>query len=394
MIHWKGTAMLKFISSLKLAVFLIAAIAVISVLATIFPDANAFQSWTFRLLIAAFFVNLGTCTIKILPAVWSQLHRTAAQVPVQAAYTAYQAEEADMVAWLEEQHYSISRAEQDGRTKVLASKGKIGLLAPHVLHVSLLVILVGAMLSMTNASGYVMGQVGQTRPFPQELNGHYGDDSYVEILDFQTVYDEKQSVDNWVTNFNLYIDGTLVAENVETKVNEPYAHSNMMIYQNSYDYRHLVEVTGSADADRNSAYGIPDNTPLTVGVDTIVVADLNGEMYMQVSDHVNPVRGQFVQPGDVLTLTEDGAAVTYLGTVAYTVLELKTRVGTPVVFAGFLLAVIASMMFLCGRYREIWLLCDDETKTCGVYCHSKSAVVVEEIEEALQEKWNRKTEDR
>lgn len=84
MLQWKGTAMLKFISSLKLAVFLIAAIAAISVLATIFPTADAFNSWTFRLLVVAFFINLGTCTIKILPALWKQLHREASQVSVQA----------------------------------------------------------------------------------------------------------------------------------------------------------------------------------------------------------------------------------------------------------------------------------------------------------------------
>ena len=391
MIHRKGTVMLKFISSLKTAVFLIAAIAVISVLATIFPEANAFESWTFRLLLVAFFINLGTCTVKILPAVWKQLHRTAEQVPEQAEYVTYQVDETAMTAWLEEQHYKVSRVQQGTQTKLLASKGRIGLLAPHVLHISLLVILVGAMLSMTNVAGFVMGQVGQTRPFPEELEKHYNE-SYVELLDFQTVYDDKQSIDNWVTRFNLYIDGVLVAENVETKVNEPYAHSSMMIYQNSYDYRHLIEVAGSSDAAVNSAYGIPDNVPLNVGADTIVVADLNGEMYLQVSDHVNPARGQFVQPGDTLALTEAGATVTYLGTTVYTVLELKTRFGTPVVFVGFLLAVIASMMFLCGRYREIWLLCDAETEECAVHCHCKSAAIVEELEEVLQEKWSRKVE--
>ena len=381
--------MLKFISSLKLAVFLIAAIAAISVLATIFPSADAFNSWTFRLLMLAFFINLGTCTVKLLPGLWKQLHRTAAQVPDHGAYTVYEAEEAELSAWLAEEHYKITRAEQDGQVKLLASKGRIGLCAPHVLHVSLLVILVGVMLSMTNTEGFVMGQVGQTRSFPEELRGHYGENSAVEILDFRTVYDDQQAVDNWITKFNLYIDGQLVAEQVETKVNAPYRHGNMLIYQNSYDYRHLLEVAGSADADNNSAYGIPDNMPLGVGADTIVVADLNGKMYLQVSDHVNPARGMFVEPGDTLQLTEDGATVTYLGTISYTVLELKTRYGTPVVFLGFLLAVIASMMFLCGRYREVWVLWKKGESHCQIHCHSKSAVVVEELEEALQEKFKR-----
>ena len=393
MLYWKGTAMLKYISSLKLAVFLIAAIAAISILATIFPAADAFNSWTFRLLVAAFFINLGTCTIKLLPGLYRQLKRSAADVPENATYAVYDADEAELTAWLQSQHYKAIRTEDGQQIKILASKGKAALCAPHVLHVSILVILIGAMVSMANTSGFVMGQVGQSRPFPEELQPYYGD-AYVEILDFQTVYDDQNAVDNWVTKFNLYIDGMPVAENVETKVNEPYAYDNMMIYQNSYDYRHLIEVTGSADADNNSAYGIPDNMPLGVGNDTIVVADLNGSMYLQVSDHQSPARGQFVQPGDTLALTEEGAVVTYLGTIAYTVLEVKTRFGTPIVFFGFLLAVVSSMMFLCGRYREVWILAAKGQNTCRVHCHSKSAVVVEELEEALQEQWKIKTEER
>ena len=393
MLYWKGTAMLKYISSLKLAVFLIAAIAAISILATIFPAADAFNSWTFRLLVAAFFINLGTCTIKLLPGLYRQLKRSAADVPENASYAVYDADEAELTAWLQSQHYKVIRTEDGQQIKILASKGKAALCAPHVLHISILVILIGAMVSMTNTSGFVMGQVGQSRPFPEELQPYYGD-AYVEILDFQTVYDDQNAVDNWVTKFNLYIDGVPVAENVETKVNEPYAYDDMMIYQNSYDYRHLIEVTGSADADNNSAYGIPDNMPLGVGNDTIVVADLNGSMYLQVSDHQSPARGQFVQPGDTLELTEEGAVVTYLGTIAYTVLEVKTRFGTPIVFFGFLLAVVSSMMFLCGRYREVWILAAKGQNTCRVHCHSKSAVVVEELEEALQEQWKIKTEER
>ena len=393
MLYWKGTAMLKFISSLRLAIFLIAAIAAISILATIFPSADAFNSWTFRLLVAAFFINLGTCTVKLLPGLWRQLHRNAEQVPEHANYQVYEADKTMMLDWLKEKHYRVSRTEENGLIKLLASKGRIGLCASHLLHISLLIILVGAMLSMANTEGFVMGQVGQIRPFPEELEGHYGNDCYVEILDFQTVYDEKQSVDNWVTKFNLYIDGEMVAKEAETKVNEPFAYGNMLIYQNSYDYRHLIEVMGSADADNNSAYAIPDNTPITVGNDTIVLADLNGKIYMQVSDHANPARGQYVASGDSIVLTEDGATVAYLDTIAYSVLELKTRMGTSVVFFGFLLATIASMMFLCGRYREMWIVCTTGKKECRVACHSKSAVIVEEMEESLYEKWNMKMEE-
>lgn len=385
--------MLKFLSSLKLAVILIAAIAVMSVLATIFPDADAFSSWSFRLVVIAFFINLGLCTVQLLPKFWKQLHRTAADVTEDGAYKVYEADEAAITAWLQENHYGISREEQNGTVRILAQKGRLGLAAPHLLHISLLIILIGALFSTFNTEGFAMGQVGQTRPFPEELRSVYGETSAVEILDFQTVYDKQQAVDNWVTRFNLYIHGELVAQNVETKVNEPYRHGNLMIYQNSYDYRYLLEVQGLEDEADNTTYGLPDNQAATIGGQTVVAAMVNGKPYVQISDHVNEPRGQFVQPGDVLTLTDDGATITYLDTAAYSILELKIRRGTYIVFAGFLLASIASLMFLSGRYRELRILTGNGKTESRIWCYSKSSMVVEEIEEELAEQWSKRQEE-
>lgn len=206
-----------------------------------------------------------------------------------------------MLAWLQENHYKVSRQQEQHQVKLLAQKGKLGLCAPHLLHISILIILIGALFTTFHTQGYVMGQVGQTRPFPDELKQAYGSDSQVEILDFQTVYDEAQEIDNWVTRFNLYVDGQLVAENAETKVNSPYRYGSMMIYQNSYDYRHLVEVKGSANEEENTTYGLPDNQPSKIAGQTVAVANIDGKVYLQISDHINEPRGQFVQPGDVLT---------------------------------------------------------------------------------------------
>lgn len=207
----------------------------------------------------------------------------------------------------------------------------------------------------------------------------------MEILDFQTVYDEAQEIDNWVTRFNLYVDGQLVAENAETKVNSPYRYGSMMIYQNSYDYRHLVEVKGSANEEENTTYGLPDNQPSKIAGQTVAVANIDGKVYLQISDHINEPRGQFVQPGDVLTLDENGATIEFLDTAAYSILELKTRQGTFIVFAGFLLATIASLMFFSGRYQELRIILDH--KQSRIWCYSKSPVVVEELQTKLAEQW-------
>ncbi|MBQ3510512.1 MAG: cytochrome c biogenesis protein ResB [Peptococcaceae bacterium] len=385
--------MLKFLSSLKLAVILIAGIAVMSVLATIFPDANAFSSWSFRLLVIAFFVNLGLCTVQLLPKFWKQIHRTAADVPEAADYKLYDVDEAAVTAWLQENHYKISRQEQNGTVKIMAQKGKAGLSAPHLLHISLLIILIGALFSTFNTEGYSMGQVGQNRPFPDELQSVYGTDSTVEILDFQTLYDDQNAVDNWVTRFNLYIHGELVAQNVETKVNEPYRHGNLMIYQNSYDSRYLLEAQGLEDESDNTTYGIPENQAAMIGGQTVVTATIEGKPYVQISDHVNAPRGQFVEPGDVLILTDTGATLTYLDTAEYSILELKIRRGTYIVFAGFLLASIASLLFLSGRYRELWIVTGAGQTQSRIRCYSKSSMVVEEVEEELAEQWPHQREE-
>ena len=385
--------MLKFLSSLKLAVILIAGIAVMSVLATIFPDANAFSSWSFRLLVIAFFVNLGLCTVQLLPKFWKQIHRTAADVPEAADYKLYDVDEAAVTAWLQENHYKISRQEQNGTVKIMAQKGKAGLSAPHLLHISLLIILIGALFSTFNTEGYSMGQVGQNRPFPDELQSVYGTDSTVEILDFQTLYDDQNAVDNWVTRFNLYIHGELVAQNVETKVNEPYRHGNLMIYQNSYDSRYLLEAQGLEDESDNTTYGIPENQAAMIGGQTVVTATIEGKPYVQISDHVNAPRGQFVEPGDVLVLNDTGATLTYLDTAEYSILELKIRRGTYIVFAGFLLASIASLLFLSGRYRELWIVTGAGQTQSRIRCYSKSSMVVEEVEEELAEQWPHQREE-
>lgn len=384
--------MLKFLSSLKLAVVLIAAIAVMSVLATIYPEADAFGSWSFRLLVIAFFVNLGLCTVQLLPALWKQLHRTAADVPNEGAYQVYDTDEAGVTAWLQENRYQVSRQEEHGTVKLLAKKYKWSLAAPHLLHISLLIILVGALVSTFNTEGFVMGQVGQTRPFPQELQEVYGENCAIEILDFQTVYDENQAVDNWVTRFHLYVNGKNVAEQAETRVNAPYRYGSLMIYQNSYDYRYLLEAKGLEQEEDNTTYGLPDNQASIIGGQTVVAALVHGKPYVQISDHASAPRGQFVEPGDVLQLNDSGATLTYLDTAAYTILELKTRRGTYIVFAGFLLASLASLLFLSGRYRELRILIPEGKQACRIWCYSKNSMVVDDLKEALAAQWPQQQE--
>lgn len=72
--------MLKYLSSVRLAVILIAALAGLSVAATLYDLPEMYQSWPFRIIAAAFFVNLLTCSVGLWPKLLRTLRRDAASL--------------------------------------------------------------------------------------------------------------------------------------------------------------------------------------------------------------------------------------------------------------------------------------------------------------------------
>lgn len=385
--------MLRFLSSMKLAVLLIVGIALFSILATIFPETEAFNSWTFRLLVMAFFVNLSLCTVKILPKFWRQLRRTPADVVVSEDAKNLEVPLEKLSQWLCEQRYKVRQEEQNDVVKLLAVKGKLGLAAPHVLHIALLVILVGCLCYTFNDSGAFMAYPEQKPLLPLELREVYGEDSYAEIVSFETVYDEEGAIDNWITTFNLYLDGKLVSEQAQTMVNKPYQYKDLVIYQNSYGVQHLVEISGSPNEIENGTYALPDNNVFFLNGQHLIIADTNGGHFLHYGGDGTVPIGLYMRNGDKVEVAE-GIYVEYLEESAYTVLELKTVRGLSIVFFGFLLATIASMLFWGGRYQEIQVLYRKQEGKAYVRFYSKSPMVVENMQEKWQEHWDDNEEEK
>ena len=92
-----------------------------------------------------------------------------------------------------------------------------------------------------------------------------------------------------------------------------------------------------------------------------------------------------VDIGDIVEI-EPGVTIEYLAINPYTVLEVKVSYGTPVVFAGFILAVIASMLFWSGRYREIRVISGERADEVYVQVICKNKMIVDKINQTLAEK--------
>ena len=104
---------------------------------------------------------------------------------------------------------------------------------------------------------------------------------------------------------------------------------------------------------------------------------------LEESGEETVVLGQVIVPGDIVEINP-GVTIEYLAPNPYTVLEVKISYGTPVVFFGFILAALASMLFWVGRYREIRIIYDESTGKAKILVVCKNKMIVKQIEEGLQ----------
>ena len=104
---------------------------------------------------------------------------------------------------------------------------------------------------------------------------------------------------------------------------------------------------------------------------------------LEESGEETVVLGQVIVPGDIVEINP-GVTIEYLAPNPYTVLEVKISYGTPVVFFGFILAALASMLFWVGRYREIRIISEEGSETIKVLAVCKNKMIVQQIDSELQ----------
>lgn len=351
--------MLKFISSVRLAIILIAALAGMGVSATIYNLPALFQSIPFRVLVAAFFINLLTCSLKILPqAIRTLLRKPEALVGEEARYQAVEMKPEDLETFLKKERFHVARHQTPSGTYLLAKKNRPGFMSHHILHLGLLVILIGAFLTTFQTEGQLMLAPGETQPLPPAIEKSVGK-GVISVDDFVTEYGKEGNILNWVTTFDLKLDDTVIAKNVTTRVNHPYKGHGLSIYQMAYQNEYIVHIEGSDE--ETGDYAIPESQrfplsqkavdiePMTEGIALLYTYDSNGK---QTGSYAFK-KGSKIQ-------VDENTTIEYLQTRHATVLQIKYNRALPVVFAGFILAGLGSVLFLTGRYCEVRAFLNDE----------------------------------
>ena len=365
--------LLRSLASLKLAIYLLAAMAGLYAVAAVYGDMEIYSSWMFRLLMAVFWVNLLCCTLLHLPSVWRMCRKK-----VKADFTStnyediYQAKNSDqkeIVAILKKMGFKIDSMENEQGICIFAHKGRLSLIAPHFLHLAILIIIIGAFLVSFAVSGAVICTDGQKVALPNAVAAKIGDGYEIFVEKFETLYDENGAVDNWVTTLELRKDGEVVASG-QSMVNHPLIYKDLTIYQNSYKYQFLLSLEG-VNAEADGVYSLPEDLAVEVSDDLTVIAHgLNDESVMVHTRYKGEEQTYTLKLGEVFTF-KDGITFEYGGENNYTILQVKYAQGSKVVFLGFILACLASVMFWSSRYREIYLRkVKDGVWQWRVYCKS------------------------
>jgi cytochrome c biogenesis protein len=254
---------INFFSSIKLAIFLIISITAASIIGTLIPQlrsadeytarygalstllvrlefTNLYHSWWYIALLFLFTLNILICTlVRLSP----KMRRTIApnlEIDTKALLTAkihdklkmdWNLEESEKVLKrvLRSTHYRIKKKEKEGAISLLARKRMLGLFGSDVVHLGLLIILAGGIIS--GFSGFradINISEGQIVPI---LNA----DFKLRLDRFETEYWPNGSIKDWKSTLTVIEDKTPHLTKV-IEVNHPLTHKGYVFYQSSYGW--------------------------------------------------------------------------------------------------------------------------------------------------------------
>lgn len=350
-----------FISSIDLAIILIAALSGLSISSTLFDTPEVFQSIGFRILVGVFFINLLTCTLKLLPNVFSTMKHDANFVKgKEKALLSTTLSEKEVMDYLGDKGYQVKR---EG-AYFFASKNKGSYLAPHILHIGLLVIIVGGFLTTFQTTDTIKLSEGEKLPLPKSIEARIGEGALV-LDKFETVYDENGALKNWVSTFDLEVKDWGSFKNETTRVNHPFKKQGLSIYQMAYSNEYLFHVEGDEKVSGDYVFPEGQMIPLRVekGTELIQIKPMTEgiALFYVFDEKGNQKKESALKAGDAFLL-DNGVSLKFEKIVEFTVLQVKYNPFLMVVFLGFVIASFASMLFWLGRYREIWGVIDEDKK--------------------------------
>ena len=329
---------------------------------------HVYTTWWFILNLFLFVMSLFSCTlIRQLPSLkfsrlWRFYDNYQSMKKLNVKKEVENGSLAKLVFQLKNNNYNVI---QEGRS-VYAYKGLIGRISPIVVHASIILILFGSVVG--SVSGFMtqelvptntlfhMRNVINSGPFsrvPQNIEGY--------VKDFKIAYSEEGVIDQFYSDLSILDTNANPLNNKTIYVNEPLRYQGIVFYQTDWGIANLVI---NVDDDKNldiplslvdtsssNRFWISNLSQLNyLGIkDTfLVLQDLTGKLSLY-DDNKNIVAE--IQIGQVFAL--NGHSIRIVDIIPSTGLQIKSDPGTLVVYLGFLMLMISTLLSYVS-YSQVW----------------------------------------
>lgn len=415
-----------FFCSLKLTMFLLISLALISIIGTIVPQGtpppeylakitpakinlyqvlgffDMYHSWWFILLLYLLVVNLVACSFKRLPHIWkiithpalvmdSALEKSLANVVSIDCRGSRESQRDTVAAILTAEFAQPVVTEEETACHLFAQKAPWCRLSVYFVHLSVIVIFIGAIIgSLFGYKGFVNileGQsvskvmsrsdkeidLGFTLRCEQFSVAHYPNGSPREFKSIITVLENGKPVPDYT--------------NVRVIVNDPLTYRGITFYQSSYgnagDYFFTASDLAGKEGvmfkvDRNSSVTLPDGSSMHILEETEDVSKfVPGLFGPAVQVEVHGARGGAEKvivyanhpERNIQNAKERNAALVlqYKGAQKkmYTGLQVARDPGVWIVWVGCLLMVVGIYAAFFMSHRRIWVRIQNNTVTIG-----------------------------
>nr|YP_009511568.1 Cytochrome c biogenesis protein [Melanthalia intermedia]AXI97445.1 Cytochrome c biogenesis protein [Melanthalia intermedia] len=411
-----GWQILKKLANLNLSIILLLAIALISILGTIieqnqsivyyqtnysieskFPECiinwkiilqlgldKIYSTGWFLSILSIFFCSLIVCTFsRQLPGLknarkWKFLQETK-KIQEKASFTYLRKKSiSNMIYSLYNQDYFIF---QKGNS-IYGYKGLSGRIAPIFVHFGIILTLIGSLVGLlfgfTAQEIIPNGEIFHIKNIVKSgLNSEIPNDLVGEIKNFNILYNEDNSIKQFISNILLYNQERKCVARKEIFVNSPLIFKKTTFYQTEWQINSLrlkvgnsqiiqKKLTKTREKSENKLLWycrVPINFQKSI---TFIVTKLENKIYLYNDEGVMITSANL---NDKIII--DGIAIRVIEIMTSTGLQIKTDAGIPIIYTGFFILIISIILSYIS-YCQVWVTAGkDRIKIAGLTNRAK-----------------------